>query len=414
MSITYNLFGLKSQVEELKKHSSDYLKMKIDAIPGVECKYNGGGYPQPWVARENERLIYYMAGVSAGFSCVDTIYHVLMKINPMNISLKQWLSILDTMKKMAQFGGPSNHDLSSTLDIDNINKYSPIIFKYVIPKRNGIWEKCGNSTRISIITKRINQPTHRDLKTPLNGYSIRHTPSSYSLTDSVVYISKNGSIDLNNETINPNYTLSECIYYRMLTEDAYSPNSITYLKNIHSQMTDEPPIIGWDDDKLEYIHRTDDDSPFITKSELWELIQKLERNEDILPRKRTPNPTPLKELAPPESVKCSSADMEPGRIRSKKTHKPFEIKETIKETTGYVNPYEGLDEASSSDDSIETIPDELEIKTKIDPKMLDCIVFDHEPVKPIRLSYTAENVNIFLVVYAFIMTVLVVIGMARR
>jgi hypothetical protein len=214
--------------------------------------------------------------------------------------------------------------------------------------------------------------------------------------------------------INTNYTFSDHIRYVILNVNAYDSSNIEWLKGIHREMTDEMPVIGWDDDKLDYKYRTDDDSPFITKSELWELIQKLERGEDILPKKRTLNSTPLKDITPPEPIKRSSIDMEPGRIRSKKSTSPSKIKEVIKETTGYVNPYEGLDETSSSDDSIETISEEPEIKTKIDPKMLDCMAFDYEPVKPLRLTYTAENVNIFLVIYAFIMTALVTIGMARR
>lgn len=397
MSITINAFCLSHHLEELKKHSPKYLKMKIDELPGSTITPGDNEVTYD----SNNKFTYTSKEVT--FNSIDTIYHILIKIDPINISLRQWINILNIIsitphnviyKKIHRpdYSVIQNRtELKSNIDILGIDRHSAIVYKCI--RHMPIYDDCSNDTRICTKYTSNMSITSPEYQFPVSRYKgpmIKQIP------------------------INMDYTFSDHIRYIVLNVDAYDSSHIESLKRIHHEMTDEPPIIGWDDDKLEYIHRTDDDSPFITKSELWELIQKLERGEDILPKKRTPNPTPIKEITPPELVKSPSKNMEPGRIRPKKSASPPKIKEAIKETTGYVNPYEGLDETSSSDDSIDTTDEILEQKTKIDPKMLDCIAFDHEPVKPLRLSYTAENINIFLVIYAFIMTALVTIGMARR
>jgi hypothetical protein len=306
-----------------------------------------------------------------------------------------------------------------------------------------------------------------------------------------------------NTYIEPNYRMYAyrnspsdfpIVTYTFILLNPYDQKCIEHLKKIYTELTNDAPLIGWNDETMEYIYRTEDTSPFINKKELEELIYKLEHDEDILPRKQSI--TPSEEIDPPSPVKRSSNKC---ASRSK-------IKETIKETSGHVNPRKDLHESSFWDEEImkipgwessseeeeyseeaseeiseeeiseeeiadenasadscsivsdhepvkvfapkhkpkcvrlreslsrETIkdtPNEItdrvdtyenshesspaleEIKVKHNPGYARA-VSDHEPVKALKLSYTAENINIFLVIYAVIMTALVTIGMASR
>ena len=78
MSITINAFCLSHHLEELKKHSPKYLKMKIDELPGSTITPGDNEVTYD----SNNKFTYTSKEVT--FNSIDTIYHV-MRSNTNNI-----------------------------------------------------------------------------------------------------------------------------------------------------------------------------------------------------------------------------------------------------------------------------------------------------------------------------------------
>ena len=201
------------------------------------------------------------------------------------------------------------------------------------------------------------------------------------------------------------------VTYTFILLNPYDQKCIQHLKKIYTELTNDTPLIGWDDENMKYIYRTEEHSPFINKKELEELIYKLEHDEDILPMK-DPLPTPSKEIDSPEPVK-QSISQEPKDIHLRESSSQETIKDAPKECTERViSDEDDRSKESSDDDDNERAPNE-EIKTKVNQHTSYTFSYD-EPVKaPSYPPSSDETLCAFLIMYGIIMTVLVIIGMAR-
>lgn len=399
MSITYKFYCIESTMKKVTALDKRYATFRVAEIPNMKITYNAKTNDNGCYMHYINNTLYQETANITGVC--GTVYYIVLRIDLYKISAKEMRAIYpiinESVYKYYYNNEHNKYAFSTYIPIlaPPKNEYSAIYFK--ISKAH---EKLACSdTDLITGTKyvyRLDESLTSSIDTCWSD-ALARIKENYP-----IYAYRDSSGDF------------PIVTYTFILLNPYDQKCIQHLKKIYAELTNDTPLIGWNDEIMEYIYRTEDDSPFINKKELEELIYKLEHDEDILPKKQHTNPTPVKEIDQPKPIKRSSNNMEPGRIRSRKSASPSKIKEAIKETTGYVNPYEDLADSSSSEDLSETPTETSEPKTKIDPKMLDCIALDYEPVKPLHLTAMAENVNIFLVVYAFIMTVLVTIGMAKQ